>query len=510
MPAPGLETYRADETAYHDELVNDGGRPAYPISLLKDVSTKPTKYSDMVSIWHTDKGDWRVFRTQLKRWKNFRVWQKDNRNINEDDAEWEAHVEFQQRFLGWHHVANRAHWQGKRDARRDRVREPEAIDLLTYVEAVKTRLAYHGFTVPPQFQLDQDPKRQDTVTTWIEYLCFSYWWVDSQRSHVRDHKPKYDYYWTKLKESGLLRPSEAEDYVWAFIHAQARQLELDAVRRQVESAAAALEQLKGDKSESPAKGDEPGSPVKSDEPGPPVKSDEPGPPVKSDESGSQKNGDEPASHQDGDEPSHQDSDEPASQQDGDEPSQQDGKEPSQQDGKEPASQQDGDKPESPVKDDDLGSKQEDNDSGSQQEDNEPSPDPGPDPAKQHAFLLQGAQAKYEQAIKYLQFVERRAELFRDLEDNGKTYWDGKVILGQMERAAGWVLEQVQLLMVEPKRQSTLNKAEKRKRDRQDKKGPKPKKRKVGKQQDKQDKQDGSGHPLRRSARISAMQGKRAA
>ena len=53
MPArPGLESYWADETAYHDELVNDGGRPAYPISLLKDVSTNPTKYGAMVSIWH--------------------------------------------------------------------------------------------------------------------------------------------------------------------------------------------------------------------------------------------------------------------------------------------------------------------------------------------------------------------------------------------------------------------------------------------------------------------------
>ena len=456
MPArPGLESYWADETAYHDELVNDGGRPAYPISLLKDVSTNPTKYGAMVSIWHTDKGDWRVFRTQLKKWKNFRVWQKDNRDINEDDAEWEAHVESEKRFLarrgvrGVEHVADtigRAHWQGKRDTRRDDVREPDAVDLPTYVAAVKSRLAYHDFTVPPQFQLDQDPKRQDIVTTWIEYLCFAYWWVDSQRSYLREHQPKYDYYWTKLKESGLLRPSETEDYIWAFINAQAHRLELDAVQGEAERAAAALEQLKGDQPGSPVKDDEPGSPVKDDEPGSPVKGDEPGSPVKGDEPGSPVNGDESGSQQKGDEPS------------------------------------------------------------SLLKDIEPSPNLVPIPIPpEHALLLRAAQNRYDEAMKCLWFVERRQELFRDLEDNGRNYRDGKVILDQVERVAGWVLDQVQLLMAEANGQDTLPKAEKRKRGAQDKKGPSPKKRKVEKQQDKR---DGNGVPLRRSARIAAIQAKR--
>lgn len=43
-------------------------------------------------------------------------------------------------------------------------------------EALKERLARHGFTRP--FQLDEDAARQDKMTTWIEYLGYEYWWYD--------------------------------------------------------------------------------------------------------------------------------------------------------------------------------------------------------------------------------------------------------------------------------------------------------------------------------------------
>ncbi len=635
MPAPGLETYWADETAYHDELVSDGGRPAYPINLLKDVSTSPAKYSAIVSIWHTDKGDWRVFRTQLKKWKNFRMWQKDNRDINEDDAEWEDHVQFEKRFLERRgvrmlsHVAEtigRAHWQGKRDTRRDSVREPNAVDLPTYVEAVKTRLAYHGFAVPPHFQLDQDPKRQDIVTTWIEYLCFSYWWVDSQRSYVRNHQPKYDHAWTKLKQSGVLRPPETEDYVWAFVNAQARELEYDAVQRQAELAAAALKGLKGgeagsvelevghhtkaagvlaspvegDQASSPVKGDEARSPVKNDEAGSPVKDneaespakgDKPGSPVQGDEPGSPAKSGEPGSSVKGDEPgSPVKSDRPGSPVERDEPGSADkNAEPdlpvggngstSQQKDRETSSQQKDDEPGSPARSDEFGSLFGSDESGPQQMDDENNsqlkddeavtmPDPN---AEFRAFMIQAAQTKYDEAMKCLQFMGQRQRLFRDLEDNGRDYWDGKEILDQVERVAAWVLEQVQLLVAEANAQASVSKAEKRKsaqslpaeaeaeasvskaekrksvqllaaeadpqasvskaekrksvqflvaeadaqvsvpraekRKRAPTRFPGSKKRKVEKQQDRQ---EGSGRPLRRSARIAAMQARKAA
>ncbi|KAF2178449.1 hypothetical protein K469DRAFT_695492 [Zopfia rhizophila CBS 207.26] len=47
-----------------------------------------------------------------------------------------------------------------------------------YVKAVKDRLTKHGFT--RTFQLDEDPARQDKLTTWIEYLGYEYWWYDQQ------------------------------------------------------------------------------------------------------------------------------------------------------------------------------------------------------------------------------------------------------------------------------------------------------------------------------------------
>ncbi|KAH6632483.1 hypothetical protein F5144DRAFT_548438 [Chaetomium tenue] len=54
-----------------------------------------------------------------------------------------------------------------------RLPSPEFSD---YVDAVKRRLARHGFTRP--FELNQDPKQQGEFETWIEYLGFECWWLD--------------------------------------------------------------------------------------------------------------------------------------------------------------------------------------------------------------------------------------------------------------------------------------------------------------------------------------------
>ena len=67
---------------------------------------------------------------------------------------------------------------------------------------MKQGLTEHGFT--QSFQLDEDPERQDKLTTWIEYLDFEYWWYDKDMRFVKRHQPQYDEAWKKLVDLKVL------------------------------------------------------------------------------------------------------------------------------------------------------------------------------------------------------------------------------------------------------------------------------------------------------------------
>ena len=80
-----------------------------------------------------------------------------------------------------------------------------------YVEAVRRRLAQHGFTRP--FQLKEDPKEQDRLTTWIEYLNYEYWWLDRFTRTAERLKTRNDDTWQKLVDSNMLEPGETREVV---------------------------------------------------------------------------------------------------------------------------------------------------------------------------------------------------------------------------------------------------------------------------------------------------------
>lgn len=67
----------------------------------------------------------------------------------------------------------RKHWEEYVQKRRQRQRQCCYESGVTgnafsgYVDAVRRRLARHGFTRP--FELNQDPKQQGKLETWIEY-----------------------------------------------------------------------------------------------------------------------------------------------------------------------------------------------------------------------------------------------------------------------------------------------------------------------------------------------------
>ncbi|CAJ2508691.1 Uu.00g137170.m01.CDS01 [Anthostomella pinea] len=62
--------------------------------------------------------------------------------------------------------------QFKQEEQRYYYRERGCQGFRDYVEAMRRRLAGHDFTQP--FELDEDPKKQDRLTTWIEYLGYEY------------------------------------------------------------------------------------------------------------------------------------------------------------------------------------------------------------------------------------------------------------------------------------------------------------------------------------------------
>ncbi|XP_044719102.1 uncharacterized protein HRG_07667 [Hirsutella rhossiliensis] len=180
--------------AYHD-LVNDGGRPLYPIDLLDQVLKNSGEHGEMLRPWQnpSDPKSWSLFERQLQRWQDFRKWQIDNRDLEDDDG-----------------------------------------GFPDYVEAVRRRLARHEFTRP--FQLREDPKQQDKLTTWIEYLNFEYWWFDRYTKSAERLKPDHDKAWQELVDFNVLRPHETEESVRTLASAMKAQAEDDRAKKAVQQA----------------------------------------------------------------------------------------------------------------------------------------------------------------------------------------------------------------------------------------------------------------------------------
>ncbi|KAI8958177.1 hypothetical protein F5Y11DRAFT_50777 [Daldinia sp. FL1419] len=351
------EERKKRETIAYNNLVNDGGRPAYPIGLLEQVSREPDEYHEILRPWQEypdiSPPKWYVvFQGQLKRWQDFRNWQEDNREMtNEEElfaafveeekrreTEWEWYRETESRYIerlrvgftrsqgdkridDWdeafaayveetkqHDLKEGYTWPGmtedeylqmlrtkfkrkqaekgvndgdegfsafvKEEQQRDMeagrtwpgMTEDEYLQMLRtrfnreqrhryweyfywlredhgrggyaeYVEEAKRRLAKHGFT--RTFQLDKDPKRQDKLTTWIEYLNYEYSWYDRHIRSLNRLQPKYDEAWKTLVNSGVLRPGETDKSLRTTESAFRCQTEEDQATKAVASAEAA-------------------------------------------------------------------------------------------------------------------------------------------------------------------------------------------------------------------------------------------------------------------------------
>ncbi|KAB5513039.1 hypothetical protein GE09DRAFT_1047315 [Coniochaeta sp. 2T2.1] len=250
------------ETCAYDDLLDEGGLPVYPIDLLEEVSADPEQYRDRLRPWQeypdTSELYWNdVFQKQLKRWRDFRAWQVDNRGLQDDEREYHEFLERrkldeERRGLDWLKIypgATESEYYEDRKSEWDELQVRRYNDWFWlredhgrgefpgYVEEVKRRLAKHGFT--RTFQLDEDPKRQDKLTTWIEYINYEYSWYDRYARLFKRLQPKYDAAWQKLVDSGVLRPGETDEFLRTDESSLGRQTAKDQARAAVKFAEAA-------------------------------------------------------------------------------------------------------------------------------------------------------------------------------------------------------------------------------------------------------------------------------
>ena len=266
-----VDSRRRETEAYHD-LVKHGGRPLYPIGLLNEVLRDPEGYDGLLRPWKaktgtTNKcwstgdpsGPWEIFQRQRWRWLEFLDWQRDNRR-QEDEGGYSAFVEQKKLFIKREFTKNggarelakieadplylMSVWeikQSHRELQRYYCVELHGGDFSDYVNAVRRRLARHGFIRP--FQLQENLSHQDKLSTWIEYLNFEYWWLDRYTRSTERLKLEHDKAWQQLVDSGAVRPSETEEYLRTFASAMKRQTEADQAWEAVQMATATGKQV---------------------------------------------------------------------------------------------------------------------------------------------------------------------------------------------------------------------------------------------------------------------------
>jgi hypothetical protein len=160
------------ERVFHDELVRNGGRPWYPIHLLDEVSKNPREYSELLRAWQIFPealpDDFEVYGRQFARWVGFGEWQRKIRD------------EFEGR-------------------------------ISEYTAWAKKVLAKHSFKRP--FEFDEDSKRQDKLTTWIEYMTNEVNFYNVRYAWYERRGKWYDEQWERLADSGVLQPDETREFI---------------------------------------------------------------------------------------------------------------------------------------------------------------------------------------------------------------------------------------------------------------------------------------------------------
>ena len=161
-----------------------------------------------------------MFSRQLRRWKEFRTWQLGNRRQTVGFSEYldEQRREFERMGVaaGWTArpdfvQAIRCQWEdeyGHGQQQPGNSDDVEAV-LSRYAEAAKELLMDCGFVQP--FQLQANPKQQDSWTTYVEYLAFECYWLGRLARSAKKLRLQHDTEWEGLVKAGVVKPIDAVD-----------------------------------------------------------------------------------------------------------------------------------------------------------------------------------------------------------------------------------------------------------------------------------------------------------
>lgn len=153
------------EKRYYYQLQNEGGRPLYPIEKVAEIQKDPDSYRQMLQPWaraRAGQPEWHVFEAQLYDWDSFKSWQIHNRR------------------------------QGH--------------PLTEQMRIIQRSLTRYG--VPISFKLLNEPQSQDKLTTWVEYLAYTYTMVRGSISRSQ-YQARIEWILQQLPE--LTRLDELDD-----------------------------------------------------------------------------------------------------------------------------------------------------------------------------------------------------------------------------------------------------------------------------------------------------------
>ncbi|KAJ4399882.1 hypothetical protein N0V85_005892, partial [Neurospora sp. IMI 360204] len=164
--------------------------------------------------------DWKVFSTQLDRWREFRAWQLEERRqivpfseylhderryhdmlpLGEYRLQFKDDIDFEEYI--------RDNWERLLSGLDKAEDDAEAI-LFRHAATCSRLVMDNGFVQP--FQVQADPKQQDQWTTFVEYLAFECLLLGRHTGSVRRLQPQYDAEWEKLVKAGVAGPLDTRD-----------------------------------------------------------------------------------------------------------------------------------------------------------------------------------------------------------------------------------------------------------------------------------------------------------
>ncbi|PGG98120.1 hypothetical protein GX51_06969 [Blastomyces parvus] len=234
-PSPDPEAERRqtlqEETEAYKALVESGGRPSHPFrNNSAELFENPGEDRELLLFWVPSDSaqEEYLFSNQWHRWKTFRKFQRFMRERNIEDERVIS-------IYSGHDLTELRGWASFIGRQKLVVGEEGRFPI--YARAVKDRLVRHGFT--RTFRLEEDPTRQDSLTTWIEYLGYEYWWYD--RYALTERRQEWlDSKWKEVVASLVLRPFETQESVTGFEPMVQRYNGLVRSREVVESAKSAV------------------------------------------------------------------------------------------------------------------------------------------------------------------------------------------------------------------------------------------------------------------------------